>query len=46
MKQFLHELKSVWSTFSDETKNNWAMLLGGMKDKNEVMAILNSEDDR
>jgi len=34
------ELKSVWFTFSDEARDNWAMLLGGQKDKSEVMTIL------
>ena len=40
------ELKSVWSTYSDETRDNWAMLLGGLNGKSEVMALMGKEDDR
>jgi hypothetical protein len=46
MEKLYSELKSVWSTFSDEVKENWAMLLGGKKGKSEVMVILNKEDSR
>jgi len=34
------ELKSVWSTYSDEARDNWAMLLGGKNGKSEVMALM------
>jgi len=34
------ELQSVWSTYSDEARDNWAMLLGGLKDKSEIMALM------
>ena len=34
------ELKSVWSTFSEKTRDNWAMILGGLKGKSEVMALM------
>ena len=40
------ELKSVWSTFSDEARDNWTMILGGKNGKSEVMAIMSKEDDR
>ena len=34
------ELKSVWHSYSYETKENWAMLLGGLNGKSEIMAIM------
>ena len=40
MEKLYNELKSVWHTYSDETKEKWAMLLGGTKCKSEVMTIL------
>jgi len=40
MEKLYSELKSVWSTYSDEARNNWVMILGGKKDKSEVMAIM------
>ena len=45
-KKLYSELKSVWSTYSDEARDNWAMILGGKKDKSEVMALMSKEDDR
>jgi len=38
------ELQSVWSTYSDEARDNWAMILGGLKDKSEVMVLMSKED--
>jgi len=40
------ELKSVWPTFSEKTRDNWAMILGGLNGKSEVMALMSMEDDR
>ena len=40
MEKLYSELKSVWDTYSDETKDNWAILLGGKNGKSEVMAIM------
>ena len=40
------ELKSVWPTYSDEARDNWAMMLGGKNGKSEVMALMSKEDDR
>jgi len=34
------ELKSVWPTFSEKTRDNWAMILGGLNGKSEVMALM------
>jgi len=34
------ELKSVWPTYSDEAKENWAILLGGKNSKSEVMVLM------
>jgi len=39
------ELKSVWSTFSDEARDNWAMLLGGLKGKSEVIALMGERQE-
>ena len=38
------ELQSVWSTYSDEARDNWARILGGLKDKSEVMVLMSKED--
>ena len=38
------ELKSVWPTYSDEARDNWAMLLGGLNGKSEVMALMGEEE--
>jgi len=46
MEKLYSELKSVWSTFSDEARDNWAILLGCLNGKSEVMAIMGKEDDR
>ena len=46
MEELYSELKSVWPTFSEKTRDNWAMILGGQKDKSEVMALMSKEDDR
>ena len=46
MEKLYSELKSVWPTFSDEARDNWAMILGGKNGKSEVMAIMSKEDDR
>jgi len=40
MEELYSELKSVWSTFSDEARDNWAMMLGGLNGKSEVMALM------
>ena len=40
MEKLYSELKSVWSTFSDEARDNWAMMLGGLKGKSEVMVLM------
>jgi len=45
MEKFLNELSSVWNDFSDEARDNWAILLGGKNGKSEVMAIMSKEDD-
>jgi len=39
MEKLYSELKSVWPTYSDEARDNWVILLGGKKDKSEVMAL-------
>jgi len=41
MVKLYSELKSFWPTYSDEAKENWAMLLGGLNGKSEVMAVMN-----
>jgi len=46
MEKFLNELSSVWNDFSDEERDNWAMMLGGLNGKREVMALMGKEDDR
>ena len=46
IKELYCELKSVWPTFSEKTRDNLTMLLGGLKDKSEVMALMGKEDDR
>ena len=46
MEKLYSELKSVWSTYSDEARDDLAMILSGKKDKSEVMALMNKEDDR
>lgn len=46
MEELMSELKSVWSTYSNEARDNWATILGGLKDKDMVMAVLSKEDDR
>jgi len=46
MEKLYSELKSVWPTFSDEARDNWAMILGGQKDKSEIIALMSKEDDR
>lgn len=40
-EKLIEELRSVWHTYSDEAKEDWAMLLGGKKDRDMIMAILN-----
>jgi len=40
MEELYSELKSVWSTYSDEARDNWAMLLGGKSGKSEVMVLM------
>jgi len=40
MENLYSELKSVWSTFSEKTRDNWAMMLGGKNGKSEVMALM------
>jgi len=40
MEELYSELKSVWSTYSEKTRDNWALLLGGLKGKSEVMALM------
>ena len=45
-KKLYSELKSVWSTYSDEARDNWAMILGGLKGKSGVMVIMGKEYDR
>jgi len=40
MEKLYCELKSVWPTFSEKTRDNWAMILGGLKGKSEVMALM------
>jgi len=44
MEEFYSKLKSVWSTFSDEARDNWTMMLGGLEGKSEVMALMSKED--
>ena len=46
MVKLYSELKSVWSTFSEKTRDNCAILLGGLNGKSEVMALMGKEDDR
>lgn len=46
IEELCSELKSVWSTFSDEARDSWAMILGGLNGKSEIMALMNNEDDR
>ena len=46
MEKLYSELKSVWSTYSDEARDNWAMILGGKNGKSEVMALMNTEEER
>jgi len=46
MEELCSELKSVWDTYSDEARDNLAMILGGLKGKSEVMALMSREDDR
>jgi len=45
MEKLYCELKSVWSTYSDEARDNWAMMIGGLKGKSEVVTLM-SESDR
>jgi len=45
MEELYSELKSVWSTFSDEARDNWAMLLGGLKGKSEVIALMGERQE-
>ena len=40
MEKLYSELKSVWATFSDEARDNWAMMLGGLEGKSEVMVMM------
>jgi len=40
MEELYSELKSVWFTYSDEARDNWAMLLGGLNGKSEVIALM------
>lgn len=40
MNTFISEIKSVWNTFSKETQENIATLIGGKRKKAMVMAIL------
>ena len=44
MEELYSELKSVWSTFSDEARDNWAMMLGGLNGKSEVMALMDKQE--
>jgi len=46
MEKFLNELSLVWNDFSDEARDNWAMILGGSKGKSEIIALMSKEDDR
>ena len=46
MEELCSELKSVWDTYSDEARDNLAMILGGLKGKSEVIALMSREDDR
>ena len=46
MEKLYCELKSVWPTFSDEARDNWAMILGGLRGKNDIMTLMSKEDDR
>jgi len=46
MEKFLNELSLVWNDFSEKTRDNWAIILGGLKGKSEVMAMMSKEDDR
>jgi len=41
MEELYSELKSVWSTYSEKTRDNWAMMIGGLKGKSEIMALMN-----
>jgi len=45
MEKLYSELKSVWSTYSEKTRDNWAMLLGGLKGKSEVMALMSERQE-
>jgi len=40
MEKLYSELQSVWPTYSDEVRDNWAMILGGLKGKSEVMVLM------
>jgi len=40
MEKLYSELKTVWSTYSEKTRDNWAMILGGLKGKSEVMVLM------
>jgi len=40
MEKLYSELKSVWSTFSDEARDNWTMILGGLNGKNNITALM------
>jgi len=40
MEELYSELKSVWSTYSEKTRDNWAMMLGGLNGKSEIMALM------
>ena len=40
MEKFLNEVSVVWNDFSDEARDNWALILGGKNGKSEVMTIM------
>ena len=40
MQKFLNELSAVWNDFSEEARDNWAMILGGLKGKSEIMSLM------
>jgi len=44
MEKFLNELSLIWNDFSDEARDNWAKILGGLNGKSEVMALMNEEE--
>jgi len=46
MQKFLNEISLVWNDFSEKTRDNWVMILGGLKGKSEVIALMGKEDDR